>query len=225
MLREEQIVLRQQRATSTQFEISNCGKNRVFSTFRVRNPASGGEYEVVIRGFEIGDNWCNCPDYRVNTLGTCKHIEAVLEKLRQEVPDHLRKRKAPVTQPEIYLRYKEQLQLAILLPPRRSDGLQRLADEFFSDQGLWRGGRRFSALLQAIDKVPEQILVRSDALDYIDREIERDEMLAKEQQWLALLEAGRLPWTLLRVPLYDYQLRGAIFLACRGRSILGDDMG
>src|SRR5205807_4325143 len=30
---------------------------------------------------------------------------------------------------------------------------------------------------------------------------------------------------LLKSPLYDYQLRGAIFAACRGRSIIGDDMG
>src|SRR4051812_49590947 len=30
---------------------------------------------------------------------------------------------------------------------------------------------------------------------------------------------------LVNVPLYDYQLRGAIFAACRGRAILGDDMG
>ncbi len=30
---------------------------------------------------------------------------------------------------------------------------------------------------------------------------------------------------LLKVPLYPYQMRGAVFLACRGRCILGDDMG
>jgi SNF2 family DNA or RNA helicase len=30
---------------------------------------------------------------------------------------------------------------------------------------------------------------------------------------------------LLKFPLYDYQLRGAIFAACRGRSVIGDDMG
>src|SRR5213076_1534641 len=27
---------------------------------------------------------------------------------------------------------------------------------------------------------------------------------------------------LLKLPLYDYQLRGAIFAACRGRTVLGD---
>jgi SNF2 family DNA or RNA helicase len=30
---------------------------------------------------------------------------------------------------------------------------------------------------------------------------------------------------LLKVPLYPYQMRGAVFLACRGRCVLGDDMG
>src|SRR5205807_7226405 len=64
-----------------------------------------------------------------------------------------------------------------------------------------------------------------DALDFADREIERVEMLAREQEWLKELEAGTLDLKLLNVPLYDYQTRGALFLACRGRSILGDDMG
>ncbi|HET6575449.1 MAG TPA: SNF2-related protein, partial [Fimbriiglobus sp.] len=45
------------------------------------------------------------------------------------------------------------------------------------------------------------------------------------QQWLKQLDAGTLDLKLLTVPLYDYQARGALFLACRGRSILGDDMG
>src|SRR5436305_7795206 len=54
-------------------------------------------------------------------------------------------------------------------------------------------------------------------------------MLAREQELLTALDtSGELPpilQNLLKVPLYDYQLRGAVFLACRGRSILGDDMG
>ena len=39
------------------------------------------------------------------------------------------------------------------------------------------------------------------------------------------LEAGTLELNLLKVPLYPYQMRGALFAACRGRCILGDDMG
>src|SRR5215813_10043427 len=50
-------------------------------------------------------------------------------------------------------------------------------------------------------------------------------MLAREDEWVKQLEAGTLDLKLLNLPLYDYQTRGALFLACRGRSILGDDMG
>lgn len=66
-------------------------------------------------------------------------------------------------------------------------------------------------------------------------------MLAKEREWLGALESEPRPSgsgcllpdgrgsevldNLLKHPLYDYQLRGAIFAACRGRTILGDDMG
>ena len=63
MLREEQIDLRRQRAKSTKFAIENLGKNRVFSDYRVTNPESGGRYEVHVRGFEVGDNTCTCPDF------------------------------------------------------------------------------------------------------------------------------------------------------------------
>jgi SNF2 family DNA or RNA helicase len=69
--------------------------------------------------------------------------------------------------------------------------------------------------------VPEEVAVLSDALDHIDSEIERADLLRKEREYLE----GDAPPSLLNVPLYDYQLRGALFLACRGRSILGDDMG
>src|SRR5205823_3645350 len=57
---------------------------------------------------------------------------------------------------------------------------------------------------------------------------ERKAMLAREQELLAELDSGRTPpvlQDLLKVPLYDYQVRGAVFAACRGRAILGDDMG
>src|SRR5579871_3592362 len=111
MLREEQIDIRRQRAREGKFQIQNLGRNRIFSDYQVTNPSTGGQYRVAIRGFEIGDNSCSCPDFKSNTLGTCKHIEAVLEALREESPGALRQRKAAIIRPEIYLRYGEQLQL------------------------------------------------------------------------------------------------------------------
>ncbi|MBL8792341.1 MAG: hypothetical protein JNM56_00400, partial [Planctomycetia bacterium] len=67
MLREEQIDLRRQRAVEGNFRIQNIGRNRVFSDYQVTNPATGGQYRVAVRGFEVGDNSCTCPDFRANT--------------------------------------------------------------------------------------------------------------------------------------------------------------
>lgn len=231
MLREEQIDIRRKRAAKEPLTIRNLGRNRVFSDYRVTNSSTGRDYRVSIRGFDLGDNSCDCPDFRTNTLGTCKHIEAVLAALKEELPPQVYHRKATVTHPEIVLNYGEQLQLAIHLPPRYSDPLGHLASTFFDPKGIWNGGERYDHLINQVAEVPEQVTIYSDAMRFMERELERREMARRERQWLAELEEAErlgqpLPLQdLLAVRLYPYQIRGAVFLACRGRCILGDDMG
>ena len=226
MLREEQIDIRRQRARAATLQIDNLNsKKKVFSEYRVSNPTSGGSYNVTIHGFDTGDNSCTCPDFKSNTLGTCKHIEAVLDHLKEDLPAHLQKKKATFTKPEIHLHYGESLRLNLHLPQRHSDKLGKLSRQYFDDKQLWSGKGRYADLIPAIESVPEEVTVMSDALDFIDREVERSEMSQREHEWVEQLEAGTLNLKLLDVPLYDYQMRGVLFLACRGRSILGDDMG
>ena len=180
-------------ARAGRFQIDNLGSKRIFSDFRVTNPESKGSYVVAIRGFDVGDNTCTCPDFKANTLGTCKHIEAVLASLEDEVPAHVRQRKATVTRPEIYLYYGEQLTLGLHLPARHSDALDHLARRFFDDKGLWKAGDDYPALIAAVESVPEEVTTFSDALDFIDRAEERKELLAREQELLAELESPHPP--------------------------------
>jgi len=235
MLREEQIDIRKQRAKAASFQIRKLGRNRVFSDYQVSNPQSGGQYIVSIRGFETGDNTCTCPDFRSNTLGTCKHIEAVLESLKEEAPPHLRQRKAAVTRPEVFLHYGEQLQVGLHLPPRHSDQLSALAQRFFDAKSFWKNSASYEDLIAAVESVPEQVVIFTDAMEFMDREIERQQMARREKELLEEMRNAELGMrdgsgdsalgNLLKTPLYSYQLEGAIFLACRGRCILGDDMG
>ena len=51
-----------------------------FGTFRAQS-ASGGSYDVEIRSLNALANSCGCIDYRVNGLGTCKHIEGTIEAM------------------------------------------------------------------------------------------------------------------------------------------------
>src|SRR5262245_1607969 len=222
MLREEQIDLRRQRARAANLAIENLGKNRVFSDYRVTNPQTKGQYTVTVRGFDTGDNACTCPDFKSNTLGTCKHIEAVLERLQAD-GEPVKRRKATVVRPEVTLDYgAAHLRLRIQLPPRHSDALDQLARKFFDDAGVWSNHHGYPELVAAIESVPEQVTVMSDAMDFIDREVERQDLKRREKEILADIAGVR---TLLKIPLYDFQARGAVFLACRARSILGDDMG
>ena len=41
------------------------------------------QYRVTIRNLKKRENYCSCPDFAGNQLGTCKHIEAVLHKIRK----------------------------------------------------------------------------------------------------------------------------------------------
>src|SRR5262249_21331960 len=180
-----------------------------------------------VRGFDTGDNACTCPDFKSNTLGTCKHIEAVLERLQAD-GEPVKRRKAAITRPEVTLDYgAAQLRLRLQLPPRHSDPLDQLPKRFFDDAGFWTGKHEYAELAAAIESVPEQVPGMSDAMDFIDREVERRDLARREQELLA--ELDREPDTasarhLLKIPLYDFQARGAVFLACRVRSILADDM-
>ena len=225
MIREEQIDLRRQRALAGTLRVENLGKKTIFSDYSVTNPDSGGCYTVTVRGFEVGDNNCTCPDFKSNTLGTCKHIEAVLEHLRPRLTAPLRKKKATYTRPEVYLHYGATLTLGLHLPAKYSDKLTRLAEKYFDAKGLWGGGGDYKDFVAAVEAVPEEVTIMSDAMDFVSREADRAELLGREADWLAELAAGTLDLRLLTAPLYDYQTRGALFLACRGRCILGDDMG
>src|SRR5436190_5080135 len=74
---EEQIAARQQRARNTIQNILSGPVGQAYGDYVVKS-ASGKEYRVAMRGPSLFENFCSCADFAVNTLGTCKHIEALL---------------------------------------------------------------------------------------------------------------------------------------------------
>src|SRR5262249_329799 len=81
----DEIALRQWRGRTEIAKIEALEpKFEPYSTFRVRS-ATGGLYEVEIRDLAGRTNSCGCIDHRVNGLGTCNHIQAVLLALRKKL--------------------------------------------------------------------------------------------------------------------------------------------
>jgi hypothetical protein len=82
----DEIKLRQQRAREEQPRIRNLEPaHNIFSQFEVVSK-SGMTYTVELRCLSDRAFSCTCTDFRVNGLGTCKHVEAVLLNIEARFP-------------------------------------------------------------------------------------------------------------------------------------------
>ncbi len=223
-----QTELRREFGRQQRFHLENVGREAVFSEFHVTNPATGGLYRVAIRGLNPGDNFCSCPDFSVNTLGTCKHIEFTLAALlkRRGAKTLFRQGYRPPFS-EVYLRYGARREVAFApageCPPR----LRQLATSFFGENGILKPEAfgRFEEFLKAASQESHEVRCYDDALQFIAQV--RDDGQRRNRIDGVFPEGARAPSFegLLKVPLYPYQRRGALFAALAGRCLLADDMG
>jgi len=227
MLIEQQIAERQQRAASAVARVLARPAGGPYGDYTIKS-ASGKTYRVAMRGPGLFENYCSCPDFAVNTLGTCKHIEAMLSRLRQGRRKILETAAYKRTRASLSLQYGDTIDVRLRLPASPSPTLRSLAAEYFDAAGLLRREhyRQFAKVMEAFRNADEQAVVYSDALEYVERENELAEGLELETDLLAKLQRGRDPLAgLLKTKLLPYQARGVLFAACRGRVVLADDMG
>ncbi len=81
-----QIALRKQFAEQNEFTVSHLDNNRIWGDYMVQSGSN--HYRVAFRGVRSDRNYCACLDFRTSGLGTCKHIEAVINYLSEEVPGY-----------------------------------------------------------------------------------------------------------------------------------------
>jgi len=72
MLVEQQIAERRERAQGAIAKILERPDEDPYGDYRVRS-ASGKTYRVAMRGPGLFENYCSCPDFGVNTLGTASN--------------------------------------------------------------------------------------------------------------------------------------------------------
>ncbi len=118
MIVEQQISERQERAKAAITTILSRPDGGSFGDYLVKS-ASGKSYRVAMRGPGLFENFCSCPDFAVNTLGTCKHIEALLIQLRLRHGRTLERKGFKRSRASISLKYGESLEVRLRLPIRR----------------------------------------------------------------------------------------------------------
>ncbi|MDP1896801.1 MAG: SNF2-related protein, partial [Sulfurimicrobium sp.] len=225
-----QRALRRQFGREQVFGLENIGAELFFSEFRVSNPQSKSAYRVAIRGKQPGDNYCACPDYATNELGTCKHIEFVLaqlEKKRGAKAAFARGYHPPFS--ELYLRNDSTRSVHFRAGTDCPAAVCKAAVMLFDEERDWQlrdvrldGLERFIAL---VAKSGHELRAYDDALDFIagQRDAER-RSLALDGLFPRGVTDPSLK-KLLKVPLYPYQAEGALFAVRAGRALIGDEMG
>ena len=157
-LEDWQIGLRREHGRTQNFEIKNVGEEPIFSEFLVRNSQSQGSYTIIIRSNSLGENSCTCGDFTTNTLGTCKHIECVLNHLenRRGGKSALAQNFQP-SHSEVFLRYGKQRDVCFRPGTDCPRELASLAEQYFSDEGI---------LLPLAVPIFDEFLNQAQAIDH-----------------------------------------------------------
>ncbi len=77
------IAQRQERSRKERMTVRPVEPKKLWSDYMVTSGESGKTYRVALRGWQPGESYCSCPDFRKNTLGVCKHILNVQRKTKR----------------------------------------------------------------------------------------------------------------------------------------------
>ncbi len=227
-LEKWQILLRQQMAREHKFKIKNQGTQLVFSDFSVYNPATDKTYRVSIGGEELGSSYCSCPDFAVNTLGTCKHIESILHKLRRRKETREALKEGPEFEHSaLTLRYGLQRRVTFYFGINASNRLKNLVARFFNKDLLLTetGLQNFDKFVAEAKALSDDVRYHEDALEFIASLRDGQTRRMRLKRMFPEGITGK-PWdSLLHTQLYPYQREGVLFAASAGRSLIADDMG
>jgi superfamily II DNA or RNA helicase len=216
--------LRRQFGREQPFALERLGTEPVFSEFAVSNPQSRSRYRVAIRGTDAGENFCSCPDFATNDLGTCKHIEYTLAwLLAQRGGKAALERGFQAPYSEIYVQYGGRRRLRFRAGIGCPAALARKGASMFdghADRAI-----ELDDFLRAAHKAGHEVRCYDDARAFVAEQ--RDGQRRRRVFAEAYPKGAKSPalLKLLKTRLYPYQAEGALFAATAGRALIADDMG
>lgn len=228
-LEEWQRILRKQYAEQQNYKLINTGDHPIFSNFQLNSTDSGKTYKIAIRGDASGDNYCSCPDFRINYLGTCKHIEFTLSKLmRRRGAKNIFKNGYILPYSEVYLSYGPKRQVRVKVGKDTPAEILSYFKEFFDTIGVLKEEQipNFTEFLNGLpSKGNHEVRCYDDVMEYIadhqDAEHRRSVVRSHFKKGIDSPIFRRI----LKTDLYPYQREGALFAVNAGRCLIGDDMG
>lgn len=228
---EQEIKRRQLRGETEVFNI-NLLENEIppFGTYRVQS-TGGFPYEVEIRSLTSRENSCGCPDFSVNGLGTCKHIEGVLHHLKKK-HDWKKLSQLKPSWMEVYLDNSDSAKLKLWnseLLAQHKEIVSTLNLQISSSNIIEYPNKMFPSIKEGLENAPkairEKIRLSRFIEPWLDKNKRQEEKAANKQQFLDKVARGEESFDVLNVPLYPYQQEGMLHLVFNERALLADEMG
>ena len=219
---EDEVERRRIRAHTERFTIRNLDpRHPIFSNFRIGSE-SGLDYSVEVRHLRERQFACSCVDFRINGLGTCKHVEAVL--LHVEA----RARKPFKVAQEMG---SERIDI---VPDPAAGTLRATGDlrdlpkplrDLFDAHGLLRDGAAEEAIEGFRHAAHPRLRISQEVEPWILARSRASERKALRKDYEHRVQAGSWPAQETTVPLFPYQREGMLHLAFSERALLADEMG
>ena len=217
------ILEREQRAREEKFRLKSSDPSRPWTDYLITSAASGKTYRVALRGNERGESYCSCPDFRTNTLGTCKHILYALQRARAKFSTSKLRRSPTRKDFSVHVRYGEDMSLRFEAPNRPSDKALRIVRPLM--------GRPIEDVRDLVRRVGQleqagfSVTIYPDAEELIQQRLFQLRIAKLVEEIRRCPEKHPLRSQLLKTKLLPYQLDGVAFAAGAGRAVLADDMG
>jgi SNF2 family DNA or RNA helicase len=221
--KEWQAALRRQLAEKEVFDIKNIGSEPVYSDYSVFSPQSQNTYKTALRSKDNTLNFCSCPDFKTNLLGTCKHIEAVrlylskkrgIKKLLGIIPE--------IPYSSLYVSYTDNRQVKLRIGTDNTEEFKKWGKKYFNIDNTLLPAAYFDIelLLEEARGINASFRCYDDAKSLIiEKRADNHRHNTLKKQGPKILKG------LVNATLFPYQAEGVLFAAKAGRCILADDMG
>ena len=214
---------RAERARKERMTVKPQTPGKLWADYLVTNSQSGKTYRVALRGWDPGDSYCTCPDFRTNTLGICKHIIKVQQRSKRRFSASTQRRPFKPRKVTVHLKYGERVELHVLVPSDLQKSLQRIVKPI-SGEAI----ADIHDLLSRINRLESHghgVMIYPDAEEYINKRLFAHHIASLVSKIRANPAKHPLGKELLDARLLPYQLDGIAFAVGAGRAILADDMG
>ena len=240
-LSEEELVAqafaeRKERAKSEKFKLTSATPKKPWGQYSLTSKASGKTYQLTVYGLVIGESHCSCPDFRKNTIGTCKHLIYALGRIKSKFPSAKRRKYKPkdfaLTLQHTQSKSAGSKTSGTLNAPMelRLSPPYKLTEEAAKIGGklIGKTSSNVSAIVRCcsrLEKAGHRVNIFPDAAEFIDRNLHQQRVESLVTEIRKNPSAHPLRKSLLKTTLLPYQMDGVAFAVGAGRAVLADDMG